>query len=827
MEKNKYNKYLNKPQTGKKSGKNEIQMTTHKINESEKLSKQSNDMQAQSYKSNYDSNSLDKINHSIYGMDPNEFERHIKFICFKIESVEFSGNHKKIGIVEKYEETERELIEYINNKDNSFNINQKKFFKLYIRQRLHEKFLSKDSAKRKLLEQKINETLHKFLSELDETADLKLLHGNQFSISNLNVELKEIENLAYLLKATENSYMTEFKSLLCSELNIDAIPNFLFHSNKKLIKQKVRKIWKINYEIPVNNMKLETKFGYKFLNEKFLDLINERFNIFDSRFLLIEERILLLKILFLTNINYLKINQYNLQAFLDNYRKYIHLMEISKFHKDIIPYITFYLDCKKDDEFYMTELNSLYEKLKKFLVNDFTILNEQINKEKILIIIFSFSIMLNNLMTFVSDSIPGCDESYKVVFCSELKISSRERQFMINLFKSLDYNLINYENDSGKYQFSCLDINYMLENSIFSSLIKSYTLVLFDELNKTKLILNHSEIFDIFKKHCENGDNTEMMIIYDNFNKFINDEVIFDDKQINIKKISQEITTKLKFFFTNIKKKLSNSKETNELEIKTKSPENRKKRKIDLSNLKFFPFDPINISTHICISINGHILEGEIEKMWNNFTINEKSVDHYFFHWIENIVDDKGFFSEGIWQIKKIQTGFTDEEMRENNNKQIFRKNKANSKIFGKILAYLIASRAIFRFHTISLIGYSLGCHVIKHCILELNKIFDYHMEINEIIQNVVFVAGATKLCNKKFKFKEIFKIISGRIVNCFSRYDKKLAEIYSKDAIGLKELPNENNEYLVENYDFSHLKLNHDDYIRELPTILNHINIL
>ena len=765
------------------------------------------------------SESKNKLQNTVYGMDAKEFERHINVISNRISIVE--SDKRKRGVIEKYEETERELLGYINNKDNSFTVNQKKIFKIFLRQNLHEKFLSIDTENRKELENKIIDSIYKYIDGLDDRIDLKTIFGNQFSFSNLNVELNDIENLTYLLKAMEISHLSECKSHLCSKFNIDAIPQFMFHAYKKFLKQKVRKIWKINYEIPVNNMKLETKFGYKFLNEKFLDLINERFNLFDARFFVMEERIILLKILFLTNIKYLNSNQLNLQTFFDNYRKYIYLMDIGKHYKEIIIYVTNILDTSKNDQIHLDELNKMYDKLREYLLNNFSILYRDSDNEKILVMIFSFSIMLNNLMTLVNDSVPGCEDRHKAVFSSELKISSRERQFMINLFKSIDNNLINFENDPEKHKFSCLDINFMLENSIFSSLIKSYTQVLFDELNKTKLIFNKSEIFEILESHCESASNSnDLMTLYKNFKELMSEKVIVEKKKKGIKKMSNDLGKKLKFLFSNFKSKMSN-------ELKPINVDVSNKIKIDLSDLKFVPFDPINISTHICISINGHILEGDIEKMWSNFTINEKSVDHYFFRWIENISDNKGFFSDMVSYFKKIQSGISDEEEKENNKRLTFRKNKEISKIYGKILAYILASRSIFRFHSISLIGYSLGCNVIKHCLLEMNKIYDYCFEVNQILQNIVFIAGATKFSNKQNKYKDLFKIIAGRIVNCFSSYDSLLADTYSEDALGLKALPDDESDIYIENYDFSEMKLNHDDYKRELATILNHIKIL
>ncbi len=55
--------------------------------------------------------------------------------------------------------------------------------------------------------------------------------------------------------------------------------------------------------------------------------------------------------------------------------------------------------------------------------------------------------------------------------------------------------------------------------------------------------------------------------------------------------------------------------------------------------------------------------------------------------------------------------------------KKNFLEARERAKICGKILAYMLISSEYLRKFQINLIGFSLGNHVIKHCIKELDKI--------------------------------------------------------------------------------------------------------
>lgn len=70
-----------------------------------------------------------------------------------------------------------------------------------------------------------------------------------------------------------------------------------------------------------------------------------------------------------------------------------------------------------------------------------------------------------------------------------------------------------------------------------------------------------------------------------------------------------------------------------------------------------------------------------------------------------------------------------------------FKTARKNARITGKLLAhFLIASRnEIFGGQTFSLLGFSLGCQVVKSAVNRLSK-----LGATDLIHNVYFLAGAT-----------------------------------------------------------------------------------
>ena len=110
-----------------------------------------------------------------------------------------------------------------------------------------------------------------------------------------------------------------------------------------------------------------------------------------------------------------------------------------------------------------------------------------------------------------------------------------------------------------------------------------------------------------------------------------------------------------------------------------------------------------------------------------------------------------------------------------------FKNARIRAKYCGKLLALMIMSNDIFNGAKINLGAFSLGNHVIKHCIKELEK-----FNRLDILNNIIFIAGATNIeCN--FKWEKRLGLIEGSIINCYSDFD--LALWYSKLITGKKTI--------------------------------------
>ena len=115
-----------------------------------------------------------------------------------------------------------------------------------------------------------------------------------------------------------------------------------------------------------------------------------------------------------------------------------------------------------------------------------------------------------------------------------------------------------------------------------------------------------------------------------------------------------------------------------------------------------------------------------------------------------------------------------------------FRKTRERAKYCGELLALLIMSKEIFNGFKINLAAFSLGNHVLKNCLKELEKYGKL-----DIINNIIFMAGATNISNS-YKWEKRFKSISGNIINCYSDVDLALLlcqSITEKGTIGTKKL--------------------------------------
>ena len=142
-----------------------------------------------------------------------------------------------------------------------------------------------------------------------------------------------------------------------------------------------------------------------------------------------------------------------------------------------------------------------------------------------------------------------------------------------------------------------------------------------------------------------------------------------------------------------------------------------------------------------------------------------------------------------------------------------FCNSKERAKYTGELLALILDSKQFFNGFQINLIGFSLGNHVITNCLMKL-----YEMESNIKLKNVICIAGATQMEDKDKWKKIIQKIVVDRFVNCYSKKDEILAQLFvnatgNNNPIGLSEIiiKNDKEMDLVHNYQFGYGHLEYD----------------
>ena len=186
-------------------------------------------------------------------------------------------------------------------------------------------------------------------------------------------------------------------------------------------------------------------------------------------------------------------------------------------------------------------------------------------------------------------------------------------------------------------------------------------------------------------------------------------------------------------------------------------------------HLKLVPFTEGKFEEKtILILISGYFSsEDDQFKEWNNLIkVYKKRFNNpiiYFYNWPSSKVS-----------LKKLIFHRKD-----------FRDARERGKYCGRLLALMIMSD-IFKDFKINLSAFSLGNHVLKHCLKELENFNRLNL-----INNVVFMAGATDIkCN--FKWEHRLGMVTGTIVNCYSDQDLALwycRNITHKDTIGSKKL--------------------------------------
>ena len=304
------------------------------------------------------------------------------------------------------------------------------------------------------------------------------------------------------------------------------------------------------------------------------------------------------------------------------------------------------------------------------------------------------------------------------------------------------------------------------------------------------------------------------LINYLNRYIIINGEGEIVNKQYDIEDFEKTIKNSLLFGV---------SEELEELKKKIKKEESSKivqdPSNLSSKELKLFlvPLTKKRHSNTITILISGFLSQKDDINSWQHFyNYDKNNSNYYLFRW-----PSSSFITLIARCYFKI---FCSAEL--------FIQCKKKAKCAGKILALFLASNEEFNNCQINLVGFSLGCQVVKHCVKELERIKGHR----DMINNVLFMGGATAIKKeKKMIWRNIFmKNVGGRVINCYSKEDCVLKYLFRlcvfQNPIGLHtiDIKDENEEYdIVENYDFSDIKLGHLDYRDKFAEILGRIKFL
>ena len=630
--------------------------------------------------------------------------------------------------------------------------------------------------------------------------DIKIgykINAKFYSLYNKIIE-KEIEKISFnkIINETNENEISNFLSSEINELNKkfynylsndfkqrNFFPNFLKSKYNKLIEDRF--------------LTLASSKGINILSKVFDTYKNETLKLFNKIFIKNEENMFFSKsksdsyksyidLIMLCNRQYFT-DQNVLEVFFKyfNYLYYIFNLDTLNENKDYneIYQVNFVLNKLIKENIEISEEESI-KKLD-------SILNEiGTNENKILSIILCLTLIFNGII--IKDK-----KTKNIYFISDTtKIITSAKMKVI-----LNNSILPFE----KY----LDVN---EISDFCQSMLIYTIL----PEKENVSYNIREI----KKLLTNIDNTE------NKDKLIKKSTI---KESIIETNKSEISILSKKMFDPLLVNQQN-KLMNFIENITNISKDKNITSINLESL-----NPKIKSTHCIIFVSGFLSDNDdhIEE-WENFALNiNKTNICYYYNWPSesiNSVTQNSIFKVANFFLKNLTVSQNEEQNVEFKPEEIFVNSSKKAKLCGKILALIIASKIFFEYQTISLIGFSLGTHVISNCIKMLYKIND-KIKCDDIIKDVILIAGATSMEHKEEHYAKMFdKIINGKIINCWSNEDQILKELYTfamkRNPIGYGGKLNLKLDKF-KSIDFTPLKLGHTDYRKKMDLVMNKIQLI
>ena len=657
---------------------------------------------------------------------------------------------------------------------------------------------------RRIAEKKIKETFYSFLLNPSFETIVGKLYSDE------SESMYELDKYS-IIKGIHKTFYDKIIKTIYNMTSYNIIPNFIIYYDKKLLYSKINDIIKHQY-LFIYTDKNQDKIEYKYLM-KYFQIFSKNPNIvFDKEIFDEEFRINIFKLIVLCNYKYLKNNKIAYNQFSERIINYMIILKLGehinklneefnlimkKEQKVIDEDLKILIKNINDELFPVKNLNLKINNIKNDENNTINIINndnenKSILNKKYLKLIFSLSVLFNRIIIIKNinnenknkdnnkeennniNNINMNDDKneniininnnkYEIKIISKLKCSSINRQFLINILKVFE--------DEKSFLY-----NYILDTYIYDDIIKKHTRNLFQKTRaKEKIIIAYEEILEEIR-------TKESLFKY--FNNFYNEnKSIFSQPKLTIG-----------FIGNLFNKKIPNS-------IKTDAG---KELYYNIKELKLVPLIKGDInSTQITIVIDGP-LSTDIKLSSDTKELSHKDIFCSFF--TNNIYTNSDFY---LYDWQSI------------NYNELSRIKKI-AKFFGKLLAYIIVSREIFKFQTINLVGYSMGCNVIKYCLIEMNKI-NKNINCDEIINNVAFIGGSINL--KLDKYPDIFERIAGKIINIFSKVDNDLIQ-YNKNSIGLKEIST-SDKYQLINVDLSNKNIKQKEYLYQIPSILFQNNYL
>ena len=483
--------------------------------------------------------------------------------------------------------------------------------------------------------------------------------------------------------------------------------------------------------------------------------------------------IVLFKCIYYANEKFIKSHVVNEQMFINKANTYMNLMHVDN---NIMKHSELLKECLTKEKCAKKCFEELFGYVK-------------VDKDVMMFIMFSMGMMLNGIAV--------CNDEGKSVFTPRLVCSAQEQIFLKNFVKSIAYydTVVNCD---GCY-FNVFGIDFqkvlkVLNTKVFESIIKSYANVLYDQTtNKSKRGISMIQCIHLLDTLLMEGIDDETDVYREHTLDEFQRETLYN-------------------MYIQFKPAIANTKMQLTL--------NNKATSLTL----FKPVNVLDTSTHVCIIVPGISLETPAElKLRKCYTC------------LNSVLVNKGysFVDYYIYTWQNVYNLFKAEECGDTVRKKEKLYYKDLAKMYGKLLAYIVASREVFQFHTISLIGVHVGCKVVKECLKTLAVIGGDLPQVN-IIEDVSFIEGCIRINMNKYENKAAFELVNGNIWNVYNKMAFGIMNDYGKECIGLKELVcgkcNNVNGYLankLRNADIMQLMDNTiTDVYLEINNILDYIDL-